>query len=98
MSTMRAICASAVALAIVASSSADASGCGGRPVVTTKLDDGTTIGVVITEAQFRKAPAWAPNQGEPPLPISKVVATAENWAKNRYKEYDSARIKAIDLT
>jgi hypothetical protein len=72
--------------------------CLGHPVVTTQLDDGSKVGIVVKEAQFKKAPAWAPSKGEPPLSISKVVIAAEKWAKTEYASYDSARIHSVDLT
>jgi hypothetical protein len=81
-----------------ASAVASAAPCGGLPVVTTRLDDGTKIGIVVKEAQFKKAPAWAPNKGEPPMPISKVIAAAEKWMKAEYAAYDSVRIHSVSLT
>ena len=98
MRAIQALCGSiAVLLAGVSTDAGAAKGCGGRPVVTTKLDDGTVIAIVVTEAQFKKAPSWAPGKGEPPISIPKVVDLAEKWAKIQYKSYDSARIHSIDL-
>lgn len=73
-------------------------GCGKRPVIKSKLDDGTTIGVLVSEAQHKKAPTWAPGRGEPPVSIARVADIAEKWAKVKYRDFDSAKIQSIDLT
>jgi len=87
-----------VVAAVVLSSSALAhAACLGLPVVTTQLDDGSKVGIVVKEAQFKKAPAWAPSKGEPPLPIAKVVAAADKWMKTEYLAYDTVRIHSINL-
>ena len=44
-----------------------------------------------------KTPKWSPGEGEPPLPISQVVAIATKWAKGKYTRYDSVKIRSIDL-
>jgi hypothetical protein len=76
----------------------DVWGCATRPVMTTKLDDGTTMGVLVSDAQFKKAPAWAPGHGDPPLSIAKVVEIAEKWARTHYQGYDSAEIQTVSLS
>jgi hypothetical protein len=73
-------------------------GCGKRPVITTKLEDGTSIGVLVSEAQHKKAPAWSPGRGEPPISIARVADIAEKWAKVKYRDYDSVKIQSINLS
>jgi hypothetical protein len=87
-----------VAAVTLSSASIAYAACLGLPVVTTQLDDGSKVGIVVKEAQFKKAPAWAPNKGEPPLSISTVVAAADKWAKTAYASYDSVRIHSVNLT
>ena len=97
MRVIHALCI-AVAVIFVSVDAQGASGCLGLPVVVTKLDDGTNVGIVVTEAQFAKAPAWAPGRGEPSVSIAKVADLADKWAKKHFKDLDSARIDSINLT
>jgi hypothetical protein len=71
--------------------------CGDHPVITTTKDDGTTIGIVITDEHLRKSPRWSIEAGEPPLSISKAVAAAKAWGKKTYTRYDDVRIQSISL-
>jgi hypothetical protein len=71
--------------------------CGKFPVMTSKLLDGTSVGVFISEAQFKKAPKWS-GSGEPPLSIGRAIEIAEKWGKAKYANYDSARIRGINLS
>ena len=73
-------------------------GCGDRPVMTTQKEDGTTIGVVITEEQQNKAPKWKPGSGEPPLSLSKAIDAALAWGKKNYKRYDDVQVQSISLS
>jgi hypothetical protein len=73
-------------------------GCDKRPVITSKLDDGTTIGVLVSESQHKKAPTWSPGRGEPSLSIARVADIAEKWAKAQYRDYESVKIQTISLS
>lgn len=72
--------------------------CGDHPVMTTTKDDGTTIGIVISDEQRKKSPAWEIESGEPPLSISKAVAAATDWGKKTYTRFDDVRIHSISLS
>ena len=86
-----------VAAFLLSSSPLAHAACLGLPVVTTQLEDGSKVGILVKEAQFKKAPAWTPSKGEPPLAISKVVAAADQWMKTEFLAYDSVRIHSINL-
>jgi hypothetical protein len=88
----------AIALFLWPQPFAQASDCGKRPVMTTTRQDGTKVGVLISDAQFAKAPSWSIGDGEPPLPISKAVEIGRKWAAVEYKRYDSVRIQSISLS
>jgi hypothetical protein len=72
--------------------------CGSRAVMSTTRDDGTKIGVVISDAQFMKAPAWSPDEGDPPISIAQVVKISSAWAKENFKRFDSVQIRSISLS
>lgn len=74
------------------------SSCDKRPVITSKLEDGTTVGVLVSKAQHERAPSWAPGRGEPPLSIAKVADIAQRWAKTSYKEFESVGVYSIQLS
>ena len=89
----------AIAMSCIAMNAmADNSDCYKRPVITTRLDDGTPVGILISGAQFKRAPMWSPEKGEPSLSIARVVEIANKWAKTKYQGFDSVRIRSIDLT
>ena len=88
----------AIVLGLVSLSTTAEADCGKRAVISMKGADGVTMGIRISEAQFEKAPPWSPGHGEPPLSISRVVQIAENWAKTRYRGFDSAKIHNVSLT
>ena len=72
--------------------------CGTRTVMSTTRDDGTKIGIVISDAQFARAPKWSPDKGEPPLSVSQVVKISMAWAKENFKRFDSVQIQSINLS
>ena len=72
--------------------------CGSHAVMRTTRDDGTKIGIVISDAQLAKAPSWSPTKGEPPLSIAQVVKISSGWAKNHFKRFDSVEIRSIRLS
>lgn len=88
----------AIGLGVSLYAQADTRGCEKFPVITTKVHDGTTIGVFISEAQFKRAPTWSPGHRDPPLSIAKVVEISEKWSKTQYQGYESARIQTISLS
>lgn len=72
--------------------------CGDHPVMTTVKEDGTAIGIVITDEQRSRSPTWNIESGEPPLSISKAVAVAKAWGKKTYTRYDDVRIHGVSLS
>ena len=72
--------------------------CGDRPVMTTQKEDGTTVGLVVTEEQQHKTPKWKIGSGEPPLALSKAIGAALSWAKKNYKRYDDVQVHSISLS
>ncbi len=75
----------------------EASECGRYPLLTTTKEDGTRIGVVVSDEQMKKTPKWSPGKGEPPLPLTQAIAIATKWAKGKYTRYDSVKVWNIDL-
>lgn len=84
-------------LLFAASLPAAAGFCGHHAVISTTLDDGTEVGVFLTEAQMARAPEWSPGEGEPPLSVAKAVEVATKWARQTYTRYDDVRIESIGL-
>jgi hypothetical protein len=91
-----ALCALLAAFACMAQ--ADRPGCGDRPVLTSIKDDGTAIGIVISDEQRSKMPRWSIDSGDPPLALSKAIAAAKAWAKKAYTRYDDVRVDSISLS
>ena len=84
--------------AISAAAYAEGPDCGDHPVMTTTKDDGTAVGIVITDDQRRKSPTWNIESGEPPLSISKAIAAAKVWGKKTYTRFDDVRIHSVSLS
>ena len=68
-----------------------------RTLMAERNNDGTVVGLVVTPAQFARAPTWKPGKGEPPLSISRVVEVARAWGKTQFKGYDSFEVRSISL-
>jgi hypothetical protein len=85
-------------VAVATGAHAGVPNCGDRPVMTAMKDDGTAIGIVISDEQRKKSPAWNIESGEPPLPVSKAVIAAKAWGKKTYTRYDDVRIHSISLS
>jgi hypothetical protein len=58
-----------VMLTILVSSHAFACGGGEYPVMSTHKEDGTKIGLFLSQIQMEQTQAWSPENGEPPLSI-----------------------------
>ena len=88
------------ALAVIAlafTSAAQAFECGQGPVLSTTKADGTKIGLFISEDQIMASPKWSPENGEPPLPLSRAATITKQWAKAEYKRFDGVNIQTINL-
>ena len=78
--------------------SCDAHGeCGTHPFYSTKKEDGTTIGLIATDADLARDPAWTPGHGEPPISPGRAYDLALAWAKANWKRYDSFGLERIEL-
>jgi hypothetical protein len=88
----------ALAIALFSASGLATAQCGSHAVMSTTREDGTKIGIVISDAQLAHAPAWSPDKGEPPLSIAQVAKLSLTWAKDNYKRFDSVQIHSIDLS
>ena len=73
------------------------SDCSNYPVLTTTKEDGTTIGIVISDELRKRTPQWNIESGDPPLPLSKAVAAAKAWAKKTYTRYDDVKVECVTL-
>ena len=92
----RLILASAL-VAISAACSAAYPSCGSHPFFSMRKDDGTTIGLVASEEDVAKGPAWTPGHSEPPLSPGKAIQLATAWAQSNWKRFDSFRVHTITL-
>ena len=74
--------------------------CGGGdeyPVMSSHKDDGTKIGLFISQAQIEKTQAWSPENGEPPLSVSSAYQIAISWGHQHYTRYDGVKIREISI-
>ena len=78
-------------------SAAVAFGCNDHPVLSTTKDDGTKVGIFISEEQIRGTPGWVPEASEPPLPVSQAAELVKQWAEERYSRFDGVDIGSISL-
>lgn len=72
--------------------------CGETPVMSTRLEDGTVIGLYLKDQQLERTPNWQPQKGEPPLSPSQAWDLVSKWGKEKLKRYDRIRIRSINLT
>lgn len=66
-------------------------------LVSAKTDDGTRIALKVSEEEIRGAPKWKISDGDPPLSITQAYQAAMEWAKEKYKRYDSVKIWSLEL-
>ena len=78
--------------------SAMALACGDSPVLSTRKDDGTEIGLFLPESKMQSTSKWTPELGEPPLSPSEAYRIAIDWARLKYTRYDDVRVREISLT
>ena len=71
--------------------------CGDHPVMSTRKNDGTQIGLFISQQQIESTQKWSPQDGEPPLGISAAYRIIKEWAETEYIRYDEVKIKEISL-
>ena len=71
--------------------------CGEIALLSTTKDDGTEIGIYISDQQLEPTPEWSPGSGEPPLGVTEAIEIAIQWAEKEYARYDSVEIHGIDL-
>ena len=76
---------------------AESYGCGEWPLLSTTMDDGTEIGLFVTDQQVEQTQKWSPQNGAPPLPLTEAIEIAIEWAEKEYSRYDSVKIHSIDL-
>jgi hypothetical protein len=66
-------------------------------LVSTRTDDGKRIALKVSEEEIQAAPKWKISDGEPPLSISQAYQAAIEWANERYKRYDSVKVRSLEL-
>ena len=71
--------------------------CGDRPIYSTTDENGSTVGLFLSDSDFANVPNWNPGEGEPPLSISSAVSHALSWATSRYSKYDSVKVSGISM-
>ena len=71
--------------------------CGSQAMMTMTKGDGSKLALFIPPAQISNSPAWSPETSEPPLPVSKAVQLATEWAKKEHKRFDGVQVRGINL-
>ncbi len=72
--------------------------CQDLPLMQLRTQDGKTIRIHALDEQMERSPIWdMEKRGEPPLRLSRAVATARKWAEKKYKNFDEVRIGRISL-
>jgi hypothetical protein len=88
-----------IAAALMFTASCGAYGrCAPDVFYTSQKEDGTTVGLVATDADMARDPAWTPGHGEPPMSPARAYDLALAWARANWKHYDSFGLRDIDLT
>ncbi len=73
--------------------------CGGGeyPVMSTQKDDGTKIGLFVSQAQIERTQSWTPAQGEPPLGLAPAYQVVKQWWRAQNTRYDDVNVREITL-
>lgn len=74
-----------------------ACGDGEYPVMSTHKEDGTKIGLFISQAQMEQTQTWSPENSEPPLNVSAAYQMAMNWGRQQYTRYDGVKVREISI-
>lgn len=63
-----------------------------------RLQDGTMVRIFALDDQINSTKPWdLKASGEPPLPLSKALRIAQDWAAKNYRGFDQIRIGRISL-
>ena len=65
--------------------------------MSTRLEGGKEIKLLLPGSKVFKSPSWSPASGEPPFSISSVFQSVTNWAADTLTRYDSVAIDSIAL-
>jgi hypothetical protein len=72
--------------------------CQDLPLMQLRLQDGTVVRIFVLDEQINGTKAWDMKESsEPPLPLSKALRIAQNWAVKNYRGFDQVRIGRISL-
>lgn len=94
---MERVAGAVMVMALVCSGTVAACGSENHPVMSTRKDDGTQIGLFISQAQIERTQAWKPEQGEPPLSFSAAYRTVKEWGRQHYTRYDGVNVRELSL-
>ena len=94
---MRHIWIIALTAAVLWKSPAWSFSCDEIPFSSTVLDDGTKIGVYVSDQQIEQTPKWSPQSGAPPLSLIQAIEIATEWADKEYNRFDNVEVYSIDL-
>ena len=94
---MNLIASAMMALFLFATGPVAACGGGDYPVMSTRKDDGTQIGLFISQAQIDRTQAWKPELEEPPLSVSAAYRAAIDWGRQHYTRYDGVNVRELSL-
>lgn len=83
---------------MLASTSAQAFECQDLPLMQLTTQDGVKIRIFALDEQMDRTKSWdMDRRGDPPLPLSRALAIARNWAEREYRQFDEVRIGRISL-
>lgn len=91
------VAGSLMVMALLFSGTVAACGSGNHPVMSARKDNGTQIGLFISQAQIEQTQAWKPEQGEPPLSVSAAYRTVKEWGRKNYTRYDGVNVRELSL-
>lgn len=72
--------------------------CQDLPLMQLRTQDGANIRIYALDELMDRTKTWdMDRRGDPPLPLSRALAIARNWAEKTYKDADEVRIGRISL-
>ncbi|NVK39732.1 MAG: hypothetical protein HWE39_00685 [Oceanospirillaceae bacterium] len=84
-------------LSILISESAFACDDSKHPVLSSRKNDGTKVGLFIQEDKIKNTEEWVPDKGSPPFSITAAYKIIKEWAQEHYSRYDGVNVREISL-
>lgn len=71
--------------------------CSAIPQLTTEVESGKKYGLYINSNHIERTKQWSPLISAPPVSIMEASKAVEEWAVDRYAEFDRVIIQSISL-